>query len=123
MLADLPCRHCLVVLLLVLDSLSAQGQPRGNPRAASVFALRDARVVTEPGKVLRKATVVIRDGLIEAVGAEVKPPADAIIIEAKGLTVYPGFIDGLNHWGIDLALRRPEGGPPAAPDTGSDALI
>jgi imidazolonepropionase-like amidohydrolase len=94
-----------------------------DPLTPHVYAIRDARVVTEPGKVLQKATVVIRDGLIEAVGADVKPPADALVIDGKGLTVYPGFIDGLSHWGIDLNLRRPEGGPPAAPDTGSDALI
>ena len=51
-------------------------QPRGlKPQA---FVVVGARVVTEPGKVLPKATVVIRDGLIEAVGADVPAPADAL---------------------------------------------
>ncbi len=94
-----------------------------DPLTPRIYALRDARVITEPGKVLPRATVVIRDGLIEAVSADVKPPADAIVLDGKGLTVYPGFIDALSQWGVDLALRRPEGGPPAAPDTASDALI
>src|SRR5262245_58147319 len=60
-----------------------------------VFVIEGARVIPEPGKVLEKATIVIRDGLIEAVDANVKPPADALVIKAKGLTVYAGFIDGL----------------------------
>src|SRR5881275_898099 len=99
-------------LIAVLGFLSIAAQePEVLPQR--VFALRDARVVIEKGKVLPKATVVIRDGSIEAVGADVKPPADALVLDGKGLTVYPGFIDALNFWGVDLSLRRPEGGPPA----------
>jgi imidazolonepropionase-like amidohydrolase len=88
----------------------------------TVFAIRDARVIPEPGKVLLKATVVIRDGLIEAVGPEVKPPADALLIDGKALTVYPGFIDAMSNWGFDPALRRSETGPPAPVDFASEAL-
>jgi imidazolonepropionase-like amidohydrolase len=87
----------------------------------TVFAVRDARVVTEPGKVLPRATVVIRDGLIEAVGPKVKVPADALVIEGKGLTVYHGFLDGMSNWGFDAALRRSGTGAPAAVDLASEA--
>jgi N-acetylglucosamine-6-phosphate deacetylase len=52
-----------------------------------------ARVVTAPGQVLENATIVIRNGLITAVGANVRPPAGARVWELKGQTVYPGFID------------------------------
>src|SRR5947209_9740128 len=46
------------------ESAGPTAQPRSlQPRA---FAVVGARVVTEPGEVLSKATVVIRDGLIEA---------------------------------------------------------
>src|SRR5436309_1311473 len=89
----------------------------------TVFAIRDARVVPEAGKVLPKATVIIRDGLIEAVGPNVKPPADALVMDGKGLTVYPGFLDGLSNWGFDPALRRSEIGAPAADDLAGDALV
>jgi imidazolonepropionase-like amidohydrolase len=58
-----------------------------------VHAIVGARIVTAPGQVIERGTVVIRDGLIEAVGASVTPPADARIWDAKGLTVYPGLID------------------------------
>ena len=60
-----------------------------------VYALVNARVVTAPGKVLEKATVVVRGGLVEAVGVSgaVAVPADAQVIDLSGKTVSPGLID------------------------------
>src|SRR5262249_19511231 len=91
-------------LVLVGPALT-QRQPVLRPTA---FAVRDARVVVEPGKVLDKATIVVRDGVIEAVGPDVKVPPDALVIDGKGLTVYPGFVDATSHWGFDTTLRRSE---------------
>ena len=65
----------------------------------SVQALVGVRVVTAPGEVLESATVVVRDGIIEAVGADVVVPPDAHVIEFERdeeqppVTVYPGLID------------------------------
>ena len=64
-----------------------------------VHALVDVRIVTAPGQVIESGTVVIRDGVIEAVGANVQPPADARVHEferAEGqdpITVFPGLIE------------------------------
>ena len=69
----------------------------GSPQAV---AIRDARIVPVSGPVIDKGTVVLRNGLIEAVGAGVQVPADAIVIEGAGLTVYPGLIDAMSTWGI-----------------------
>ena len=85
-----------LVLAVFVLALPAPGQPAGTLKPA-VFAVRDARVVVEPGKVLPKATVVIRDGLIDAVGPDVTAPADALVIDGKGLVVYPGFVDALGY--------------------------
>jgi hypothetical protein len=74
-----------------------------------VFAIRNARVVPVKGPALEHATVVVRKGLIEAVGANVTPPADAWIIEGDGLTVYPGLIDALSTVGLAEAPARPAG--------------
>ncbi len=117
LLAGLPL--ALAVLLLALPS-PAQ---RSGTLKPTVFAVRDARVVVEPGKVLPKATIVIRDGLIEAVGADVKPPADALVTDGTGLTVYPGFIDAMSNWGFDPALRRSETGAPEPTDLAGEPLV
>jgi imidazolonepropionase-like amidohydrolase len=45
---------------------------------------------------------VIRNGVIDAVGADVQPPATAAIIDGAGLTVYPGLIDLGNSAGLDI---------------------
>ncbi len=66
----------------------------------SVVALLNARIVTRPGIILERATLVMRDGRIEAVGATVAAPADAVTRDLAGKTVYPAFIDLYTHYGI-----------------------
>lgn len=82
------------------------------------YALRDARVVRVSGPVMEHGTVVVRDGLIEAVGENIPVPADAWTIDCKGLTVYPGLIDALSTWGLSGAAvavtGRGRGGTPPA---------
>jgi Amidohydrolase family len=85
------------ILLLSATRISAQG---GEPRS---FAIRGAKVVPVSGPVLEDATVVVSRGVITAVGKDVVIPVDAWVIEGKGLTVYPGFIDGFTDIGIAAA--------------------
>ncbi|MDE2980504.1 MAG: amidohydrolase family protein [Gemmatimonadota bacterium] len=66
-----------------------------------------ARVVTGPGQVLDDATIVIRDGLVRAVGRGMDAPAGARVWDLEGLTVYPGFIDAHADLEMDAV---PEGG-------------
>ena len=70
-------------------------------------ALVGARVVTGPGQVLDDATIVIRDGLVQAVGRGMEAPAGARVWDLDGLTVYPGFIDAHADLEMDAV---PEGG-------------
>lgn len=71
------------------------------------FALVGARVVTEPGKVLDGATLVIRDGRIVSVGAGVEVPAGAKRIDLKGKTVYAGFVESYTGVKIEGAPEGP----------------
>jgi len=65
-----------------------------------VYAIRGAKVVTLAGPPVEHGTVVIRDGKIVAVGAGVDVPADAQVIEGKGLEVYPGLFDAITDLGL-----------------------
>ncbi len=67
--------------------------PGFRPLPLGVHALVGAKIVQRPGDVLEGGTLLIRDGWIEAVGKDVKIPADARVWEMKGTTVYAGFID------------------------------
>src|SRR5688572_16511487 len=88
---------------------------------AQSIAVTNARIVTVSGATIDRGTVVVRDGLIQAVGADVRPPADAQIIDATGLTVYPGFIDGLSIAGMQTRPTPPTGGGPGGGGGGQAA--
>jgi imidazolonepropionase-like amidohydrolase len=61
--------------------------------APNVYAIRGARIVTAAGAPIENGTVVVRRGVIDAVGASVTVPPEAAVIEGAGITVYPGLID------------------------------
>ena len=94
----------LLIFLATAPQVSAQG---GEPEH---FAIRGARVVPVSGPPIEYATVVIAHGIITAVGKDVAIPADAWIIDGKGLTVYPGLIDSFTDVGIPAAPAGPAGG-------------
>ena len=66
---------------------------RSCPARRALIAIRNARIVTVSGADIENGTVVIANGKIAAVGANVAVPAGAQEIDGRGLTVYPGMID------------------------------
>jgi imidazolonepropionase-like amidohydrolase len=80
--------------------------------AIDTYAITNARIVTVSGPTIERGTVVIRNGLIVAVGANVNAPPDARIIDGNGLTVYPGLIDSYTN------LALPEAAPSPSPGGG-----
>lgn len=70
------------------------------PAAAQVVAITGARVHPVSGPALENGTVLIRDGRIAAVGANVDIPAGAQRIDARGKVVTPGFINSGTHLGL-----------------------
>ena len=70
--------------------------------APNIYAIRGARLVTAAGAPVQSGTIVIRNGVIEAVGADVQTPADAFVIDGAGMSVYPGLIDMGNSTGTDI---------------------
>ncbi|HEX2167157.1 MAG TPA: hypothetical protein VHG09_07945, partial [Longimicrobiales bacterium] len=109
----------LVLLLLVPGEAWSQQAERTEPVVAlrdnspGVHAFTGARIVVAPGRVLNNATLVVRDGVIEAVGAGVDVPADARVWSMEGQTLYPGFIDA--HADLELNSAPAEGERDAGP--------
>lgn len=74
--------------------------PRAVQAQDGTWALTNARIETVTRGTIEKGTIVIRDGLIEAVGANVNPPGDARVVDLAGRTVYPGLIDLTSSMGL-----------------------
>lgn len=85
-------RNIAAALLLVCGLALAEAPP--------VIAIRNAKIVTVSGPALAKGTVVVRNGLIEAVGENVAVPPEALVVDGEGMTVYPGLIDAMSTVGI-----------------------
>ena len=98
----------LRLLGLILGAAALWGQAPERPR---VYAIRDARIVPVASEPLEKGVIVMRDGLIEAVGASVEIPPDAWVIDGAGLTVYPGFLDAMSTVGMPAASTLGTSGP------------
>jgi imidazolonepropionase-like amidohydrolase len=99
----------LAALLLSAIASSAQvttapkqGIRENDPR---LHALTNARIVTAPGKIIEKGTVLIRDGVIVEAGPDVKIPSDARVWDLAGKTIYPGFIDAYSRLGLPETLQ------------------
>jgi imidazolonepropionase-like amidohydrolase len=87
--------------------------PRINRAAAfdgDAYAIKGGTVVTVTGATIQKGTVIIRNGLIEAVGADIPIPGDARVIDATGMTVYPGLIDAYTNIGLGAPAQAPAQG-------------
>src|SRR5678816_3611315 len=90
-----------LLLLLVVNPINAQRS------AIDTYAITNARIVTVSGPVIERGTVVIRNGLIAAAGANVSAPSDARVIDGMGLTVYPGLIDSYTNLALPEAAPSP----------------
>src|SRR5438445_1396769 len=100
------CFTALLGLFYAVPRLLAQG---GEPQ---YFAIRGARVVPVSGPPMENATIVVSRGLITAVGKDIAIPAEAWVVDGKGLTVYPGLIDSFTDVGLPVTPpASSEGGP------------
>ena len=88
---------CLLSFLLS-ETSSKEGLIENIP---SVWALKNGNIFIEPGEKVEKATILIRDGIIENVGRNIKIPIDATEIDLLGKTVYAGFIDSWYEQPVD----------------------
>lgn len=88
-------------------SYAAQTTPELGIRdkTPNLVALTNATVTTEPGKTVQSATILIRDGKIEAVRANAQVPAGYQAIDLNGYHIYPGFIDPYTQYGVPAAAE------------------
>ncbi|MEW6455295.1 MAG: amidohydrolase family protein [Acidobacteriota bacterium] len=100
----------MLVLLCICFFILVNGY---SARADEVIAIKGGKIFTVTKGILEDGTVILKNGLIEAVGKDIPIPAGAKIIEAKDLYVYPGLIDSHSTIGISEIKPKAEEVPPS----------
>jgi hypothetical protein len=107
----------MALLSLILGSALALAPPP----AGGVYALENVRLQGAT----RDVTILLRDGRIEAIGADLAIPPEAERIDGLGMNALPGFIDAFSELGVARGEKTP---PPesssegVAQDYGADAF-
>ncbi|MDR3689803.1 MAG: amidohydrolase family protein [Fimbriimonas sp.] len=73
---------------------------RSLPPAANTYAIVGATIHPVSGPIIKNGTVILQDGIVKAVGAKVTIPPHAVVVDARGMQVTPGFIDGGTTLGL-----------------------
>jgi imidazolonepropionase-like amidohydrolase len=84
-------RRLLLAAVAVTAPLAAQTRP---------VVIRNATLVPVTAPRIERGTIVLRNGRIEALGANVTAPNDATVVDGTGLFVYPGLIDSGTNLGL-----------------------
>jgi imidazolonepropionase-like amidohydrolase len=62
--------------------------------------ITNATILTATGPVIQRGSLLLRDGKIAEVGANITAPSDAQVVDANGKWVTPGIIDTHSHLGV-----------------------
>src|SRR4030095_5449924 len=98
------CRYSVVfVAPFSLASISFAAPP---PDPSPIIVIQNATILTVSHGTIEHGSILIKDGKIAEIGASVKAPKDATIIDAAGQFVMPGIIDGHSHIAIEGGVNE-----------------
>ncbi|MBP6000493.1 MAG: amidohydrolase family protein [Sediminibacterium sp.] len=103
-------RRIILSLLLLVIGATAFAQesfPINGVRdvRTGVYAFTNATIIQNEKTKIEKATLVIKQGKIVAVGATVEIPKEAIVVDCNGKFIYPSFVDPLTDYGANTPKR------------------
>jgi imidazolonepropionase-like amidohydrolase len=95
-----------------LNSFAQQTFPRNGVKdeREKYYALTHATIFTDYQTTITDATIMIRDGRVEAVGTNLAVPKGAVEINVQGKFIYPSFIDAYSDYGVPEAKRDNQNG-------------
>jgi imidazolonepropionase-like amidohydrolase len=77
------------------------------PFASRPTVIRNVNIMTAVGPMIQNGSILLQNGKIAAIGANVTMPTDAVVIDAGGKYVTPGIIDVHSHLGVYAAPGVP----------------
>ncbi|WP_420553577.1 amidohydrolase family protein [Tenacibaculum aiptasiae] len=100
----------LLLLFMCLSTVYAQEYFPNNKGVKTsknnVFAFTNAKIYVNPNTIIKKGTLLIKDGKVISSGKSVSIPKNAQVIDLKGKTIYPSFIDVYTTFGIQTPKRE-----------------
>ncbi|MBO0948154.1 amidohydrolase family protein [Fibrella forsythiae] len=107
-------KHLLLLLLAVGFTKSGLAQsiiPQNgvHDERPNFYAFTNATIVVDPQTTLQNATLIVRNGRIEAIGTSVTVPAGAVVANLAGRRIYPGLIDLDSDYGMPEIVRGAPG--------------
>jgi len=101
-------KHLFLLIVLLFGQsyfYSIHGQtgfPQNGPEdiRPQYLALVHANIQIDPKTLVQDATIIIKNGKIEAIGKNLFVPKDAQEINLNGKFIYPSFIDAFSNYGI-----------------------
>src|SRR6266851_6357564 len=106
----LTCAKLLICSALL--ALPASALPRASESAAvaaepsPVILIQNATILTVSHGTIERGSILIKDGKIAEVGAGIKAPAGAKVIDAAGQFVMPGIIDCHSHIAAEGSINE-----------------
>ena len=88
-----------LIIILAATVLASAAVLFSQAAPAKLF-IKNATIVPVVGDKIEGGSILIDGGKIKAVGKALQAPADAKVIDASGMFVYPGFIDSYSHFGL-----------------------
>jgi len=107
-------KRIFLSLLLLLTGSAAFAQetfPVNGVRdlRSGSYAFTNATIIQNASTKIEKATLVIKQGKIVAVGVGVEIPKDAVVVDCNGKYIYPSFVDPLTDYGAGTPKRTNAG--------------
>ncbi|MEQ1760243.1 MAG: amidohydrolase family protein [Vicinamibacterales bacterium] len=82
---------------LLVSALSVAALCAPRLVAAQNVAITNVRIVVGSGAVIESGTIIVRDGKIASVTAGAAPTQGLQVIDGRGMSAMPGYIDGHKH--------------------------
>jgi imidazolonepropionase-like amidohydrolase len=106
-------KYLILAMLMCSFSILAQEHfPKNDgvkSKNTNYTAFTNAKIYVTPTQIINKGTLLIKNGKVVATGASVNIPANAVVIDVSGKSIYPSFIDIYSGFGVDKP-KRPVGG-------------
>ncbi|WKN30123.1 amidohydrolase family protein [Porifericola rhodea] len=97
---------CVLAIQLVYaqEDIYSVNDVRDNRPGLYLFT--NATLITDYQNTLENASLLIRNGYVEAVGTNIQPPAGARVVDLQGKYIYPSFIDLFSDYGLSELPKK-----------------